>query len=116
MGHRRERIGRAGRRLGGVFAARAVHLVHLLGLGVVGLHVFVADGPGRRDAIVVLELAEVFLAQAVERRAKHLGGAADEVVETGLKRLPHLVVPGFLGNVAVFNKHLFDVPVLLLTP
>src|SRR5215475_14858966 len=106
MRHSRERIGRAGRRLGWVFAARTVHLVHLLGLGVVGLYVFVADGPGRRDAVVMLELAEVFLAQTVERRAIHLGGAADEVVDTGLERLPHPVVPGFLKNVAVLNEYL----------
>ena len=76
---------------------------------------FIVNGPGRRDAIVVLELAEVFLAQTVERRAIHLGGAADEVVDTGLERLPHPVVPCFLGNVAVLNEYLFDVPVLLLT-
>src|ERR1043166_2662930 len=115
MRHRREATRRAGGRLGGVFAAGAVHLVHLFGLGVIGLHVFVADGPGGRDAVVVLNLAEVFLAQAVERRAIHLGGAADEVMETGLEGFPRLVVPGFLGNVAVLDENLFHVPILLFT-
>ena len=63
---RRERVGRARRRLGRVLAARAVHLVELLGLRVVGLHLVVADRPGRRDAVVVAQLAEV-LARAAGR-------------------------------------------------
>src|SRR5512132_410367 len=70
--HRRERIGRAGRWLSGVFTARSVYLVHLLSLGVIRLHVFVADGPGGRDTVVVLQLPEVLLAQTVEGCAKHL--------------------------------------------
>ena len=53
--HRREGVGRAGGRLGRVLAARAVHLVELLGLRVVRLHLVVADGPGGRDAVVVAE-------------------------------------------------------------
>src|SRR6266850_6089386 len=115
VGHRRKGIRRAIGRLGGIFTAGAAHLVHLLGLGVVGLHVLVVDGPGRRNAIVMLELAEVLLAQAVERRAIHLGGAAYEVMETGLEGLSRVVVPGFLGDVAVLDEHLFHVPILLFT-
>src|SRR5499426_235701 len=113
--HGRERIGCARWGLGGIFAARAVHLVHLLSLSVIRLHVFVSDGPGGRNTVVMLELAKILLAQPVERRAIHLGGPSDKIVETGLERLPHLVVPGFLGNVAVLDEHLFYVPVLLLT-
>ena len=56
---RRERVRRARRRLGRVLAARAVHLVELLGLRVVRLHLVVGDRPRRRDAVVVAQLAEV---------------------------------------------------------
>ena len=57
------RIGRAGWRFGRVFAALSVHVIHLLGLGVVGLQLVIGDWPGRREAAVVLDLAEVFLAE-----------------------------------------------------
>ena len=110
--HRRKGIRRARRRLGRVFATRAVHLIHLLGLGVVGLHLLVADGPGRRDAVVVLEFAEILFAQAVQRRAIHLGGAAHEVVDAGLKGLAVLVTPSVAGDIAVLDEHLFGAPVL----
>ena len=43
----------------GILAARTVHLVELLGLGVVRLHLVVGDRPRRRDPVVVPELAEV---------------------------------------------------------
>ena len=84
---RRVRVGPAGRRLGRVLAAGAVHLVELLGLRVVGLHVVVADRPGGRDAVMVSQLAEVLLAHPVQGGAVELGGAADEVVDLRLERL-----------------------------
>ena len=55
----------------------------------------------------MLQLAEIFLAQAIERRAVQLGRTADPVVETGLECLAVLVVPGLLGDVAVLDEHLF---------
>ena len=61
--------GRARGRLGRVLAAGAVHLVELLGLRVVRLHVGVGDRPRRREPVVVPELAEVLLAQPVQRGA-----------------------------------------------
>ncbi len=84
---RRVRVRRARRRLGRVLAAGAVHLVELLGLRVVRLQLVVGDRPGGRDAVVVAELAEVLLAQPVERRAVELRRAADEVVDLRLERL-----------------------------
>src|SRR5262245_49159621 len=110
---RRKGIGRAARRLGRVFTARPTNLIQLLGFGVVRFHLFVADRPCRRDAIVMPELAEVLLAKTIESRAIHLGGPTDEVVETGLERFSLLVVPGFLGNIAVPDKNLFYIPILL---
>ena len=49
VGHRRERVRGARRRLGRVLAAGAVDLVELLGPRVVGLELVVADRPRRRD-------------------------------------------------------------------
>ena len=84
--HRRARVRRARGRLGRILTTRAVHLVELLGQRVVRLHLLVGDRPCGRDAIVVAQLAEVLLAQAVERRAVELGGAPDEVVHLRLRR------------------------------
>ena len=93
VGYRGERIGRAGRRLGRVLAPRAVHLVELLGLGVVGLELVVGDRPRRGDAVVVAQLAEVLGAEAIEGRSVELRRAADEVVDLRLERLAIGVVP-----------------------
>jgi hypothetical protein len=87
-------------------------LIHLLGLGVIRLHLLVVDGPGRRDAVVVLEFPEILFAQAVKRRAIHLGGAAYEVVDSRLERLAVLVTPSVAGDIAVLDEDLFGTPVL----
>ena len=110
----RERIGTAGRRLGRILAARPVDAVELLGLQVVGLDLVVGDRPRGRDAVVVIELAEVLLAQPVQRRAVELRRAADEVVDLRLERLAVLVVPGVLGDVAVVDEDVGGRPVLRL--
>ena len=114
VGDRRVRVRRARRRLGRVLAAVAVHLVELLGQRVVRLDLVVGDRPRGRDAVVVAELAEVLLAQPVERRAVQLGRAADEVVDTGLERLALVVVPGVGRDVAVVHEHVVGRPVLRL--
>ena len=72
----RERVRSARVGLGRVLVVSAVHLVEVLRLGVVGLDLVVGDRPGRRDAVVVLELPEVLLPQAVERCAVELRRAA----------------------------------------
>ena len=90
---RRERVRSAGGRLGRVLAAGAVHLVELLGPRVVGLHLVVLDGPRRRGAVVVMQQAEVLLAQAVQRGAVELRGTPDAVVHLRLEGLAVAVVP-----------------------
>ena len=112
--HGRERIGRARGRLGRVLAARSVHLVELLGLRVVRLQLVVGDRPGRRDAVMVAELSEVLLAEAIERGAVELRRAADEVVHLRLERLALLVVPGVRRDVPVLDEHVAREPVLNL--
>ena len=77
---RRVRVGRRCRRVGRVGAPLAVHLVELLGPGVPGLEVGVGERPRRRDAVDVLDRAEVPLAHAEQDRPVDLGVAADVVV------------------------------------
>jgi hypothetical protein len=60
------------------------------------------------------ELAEVLLAETVERRPVELGRSADEVVDLRLERLALVVVPGVLGDVAVVDEDVGGVPVLRL--
>ena len=111
---RRERIRRARRRLGRVLSARAVHLVQLLGLRVVRLEVVVGDRPRGRDPVVVAELAEVLLAQPVERGAVEFRRAADEVVHLRLEGFAAPVEPGVRRDVAVVDEHVLGEPVLRL--
>src|SRR5262245_14139416 len=56
-------IWRTRRGLGRIYAAFAVHLIHLLGLRVERLHVVVADWPGRRNPVVFAQFPEILLAQ-----------------------------------------------------
>ena len=62
----------------------------------------------------MLELAEVLLAEAVQRRAIHLGGAAHEVVHVRLERRAVAVVPGVRGDIAPVHEHVAGLPVLRL--
>ena len=99
MADRRPRVWLGQGPFGGVLAVHAVHLVEPLGLGVPGLELVVAERPGRRDPVDVLDLAEVLGPQAVEGGAVELGGAPDEVVDLGLERGAVAVVPGVLRDV-----------------
>jgi hypothetical protein len=91
-----------------------VDLIEVLGLGVVGLELVVAEGPGRGDASVVPELSEIFLTEAHQRRPVKLGVPADEVVGTGMKGFPPVVVPRFPDVVLPVGDDGLGVPVVLL--
>ena len=90
---------------GGVLPAGAVDLVEVLRLGVPRLELVVADRPGGRNAVDVLDLTEVSGPKAVERGAVQLGGPADEVVDLRLERRPVTVVPGVLRDVLPVDEH-----------
>ena len=112
VGDRGVRVRRAGRRLGRILAPRSVHLVHRLGSGVVRLHVLIGDGPGRRQAIVVMDFTEVLLAHPVERGAVQLGRAADEVMHLRLEEgLALHVVPLVGRDVTAIDEDVFGRPV-----
>src|SRR5262249_2103105 len=63
---------------------------------------------------MVLELAEVLLAQAIERGAVELRRTAHEVVHLRLERSSLAVVPGVRRHVAVVEEDLLRQPVLRL--
>ena len=58
--------------------------------------------------------AKVFGAHAEHRRAVHLGLASHEIGLLGVERLAVLILPGFLGVVAVVQEDGGGVPVELL--
>ena len=90
---RRKRIRSAGRRIGGIIAALAVDMVELLRLRVIRFEILVADRPVGRHAVGGAVSSEILLTQPEQRRAIHLGRAADEVMDTRLERLAVLVIP-----------------------
>jgi len=78
------------------------------------LHISVGDGPGRRDAPLMLDDTKVFGAHAKHRRAVHLGLAAHEIRLLRVERLAVLILPGLLGVVAVVQEDSGCIPVELL--
>ena len=108
------RIRIAGGRLGRIAAARAMHMIKPLGLGVVGRQVLVGERPGRRDPVGVPHDPEIALAQPQQHRAVHLGIAADPIVDAGMERLAVFVVPGLVRLVAFAGEYRFAAPVLPL--
>src|SRR5262249_42237788 len=109
--YRRERKWPRPRGFGRVFAGLPMHEIELLRLCVVGLEVLIGDRPRRREPAVVLDLAEVPLAQAEQDSPVELCVAADEVLLVGLEGLAVRVVPELAGQVAVVDKDLAAVPV-----
>ena len=100
------------KRLGRILAPLPVHFVELFRLLVVGLEVPVFERPGGGDAAVVLDLFEVPLPQAEERRPVEFGIAADKVVGSRDEFLPLPIDPRFAAVVAPLLKNSRRVPVL----
>jgi hypothetical protein len=126
VGEGRVGVGLGVEGLGGVVAAGvaagnrgcgaeiAVDVEELFGVGVEGLHVGVGDGPGGRDAALMLDDAEVFGAHAEHGGAVNFRLATDEVGLLGMEGLVILVVPGFGGVITVVEEDGGGVPVELL--
>src|SRR5437016_74051 len=90
---RRIFVRRAGPRLGRIFAAGAMYLIEMFGLRVVRLELGVTDGPSRRDAAVMTDLAKVFLAQTKQRRAVKLCIPADVIIRVRMQLFSVFVAP-----------------------
>src|SRR5262249_20302475 len=63
---------------------------------------------------VMVEVAEIFFGQPVERRAEQFCGAADEIMHLRLERAAVAVVPALGRDIAVLHEHRRRVPVLRL--
>ena len=106
-------VRRAGLRPGRIFTSIAMHLVQVLGLGVRGVEVVVADRPFGRNPTVMLHLAEILSAHAEQRCAADFRVPAEVVVNAGVKRAAVLIPPGFLGLVFVVDEDRLGAPVVL---
>src|SRR5208282_2585389 len=90
-------IGRAGRRFGRIFSPVSVHLIEILGLGIVRLQIVITERPRGRDASVVAQFAEIFLAQSEQSSTVKLGVAADVVIGMRMEFVAVLVEPRLFG-------------------
>src|SRR5271165_2016726 len=108
------RIGSVGRWFGRIFSTIAVHLIEVLSLGVIRFQIVVADRPSGRDAAVVAQLAEIFLAQPEQSSTVKLGVAADVVVGMRMKFLAILVEPRLFGVVVGVDVDGLRIPVRFL--
>ena len=111
MGNRRVREWPA-RRLGGIAAAEAVHVVQELRLIVVRRQRVVVDRPRRRHAVLVLQRLEILAPQAIEHAAPELGVAADAVVRVGKKLDALRVEPALSGPIAQVLPDGLGIPVV----
>ena len=110
----RVRVGGAGPGLGRVRAAQAVDVEELLGAGVVGLKHIVAERPSRGDPFLVRQLAEVLLAEPIERAAIDLAVAADDVMQPRMEGVAGAVVPGVRRLILAVHEHGLGIPVVPL--
>src|SRR5207245_4503460 len=107
-------VRRAGRRLRRVLASLSVHLIEVLRLGVIRLQLLVRDRPGRRDATVVLDLAEILLAEPQQHCPVDFGLAAGVVWDAGMENPHILVFPTDISSVLVVYEDGAGIPALLL--
>ena len=104
---------------GGVGAGQVVIEIavggeEFFGTAVVGLEIGVGERPCRRDAVFVMEDAEVLGAEAEKRGSVDLGLASDEVGLLRVERLIVLVEPDVFGVVTVIEKDGRGIPVKFL--
>src|SRR5262249_14578881 len=84
------------------------------GLRIVWFQLVVSDRPGGRNPVVMAQLAEVLLPEAVQRSAEHLGRAADEIMHLRLKRPTVAIIPCVGRDVAVVLEHRRRIPIFCL--
>src|SRR6185503_21102596 len=107
-------VRRAGPGFRRIFTTIPVYVIEVLGLGVIRFQLVVTDRPGRRDAAMMTNLAEVFFAQTKERRAVELCITADEIIRVRVQCLPVAIAPRLFGVVFTFEIDGASAPVILL--
>src|SRR5262249_46032937 len=115
MADRRVRVGRACGRFDRIFTAVAVDVIEPLRFGVIRLYIFITDRPGRREAAVMANLAEVFFTKAEQRGTVEFRIAADVIVGMGMELFAVLVMPHLLGLVFPFEVYRAWIPVVFLS-
>ena len=88
-----------------VLAALAVHVVEPFSLGVVRLQLIVRNRPCRRDAVVMLNLSEVLLAEPEQGGAVKLCVPAHPVICVRVKVFAVFVFPDLFSLVSSFSVH-----------
>src|SRR5579871_657124 len=112
---RRAGIRPACRRVGRVDPALAVHLVEALCFGIVRFKILISERPGRGSSAMMLDLAEILLAQAKQRRTVHLRIAAHPVVDAGMERPSIPPIPGLFGLIPCIDEDRAGIPVFSFT-
>src|SRR5271166_5305223 len=107
-------VGGVGRRLGRIFSAVSVHLIEILGLGIVRFQIVIANWPSGRDATVVTQFAEILFAQPEQSSTIELGVATDVVIGMRMEFLAILVEPRLFGVVVGINVDDLRIPVRFL--
>jgi len=111
VGHRRKGKGRRARRFRGI-TGFAVDREHPFCTAIIRFELLVADGPGRRNAFFMFDFSDVLFSQPRKSGAIDLRIAADEVMNTGRKRLAVLVEPLLFWFVSGLGKDRLGTPVL----
>ena len=91
-----------------------MHMEEFFSPLVIGLEIAVAQGPGRRNAIVMLNLLKIPLSQPEMGSPIHLRGPAHKVMATGLEGFALAIEPGVLRNIATLLENLRGIPVFRL--
>src|SRR5215510_14530650 len=91
-----------------------MHVIEPLRFCVIRFYVFVTNWPGRRDAAVMANFAEVFFPEAEQRGAVEFRIAADVVIGVRMELSAVFVVPHFFGLVLSFEVYRPRIPVVFL--
>ena len=91
-----------------------MHMEEFFSPLVIGLEIAVAQGPGRRKAIVMLNLLKIPLPQPEMGSPIHLRGPTHKVMATGLEGFALAIEPGVLRNIATLLENLRGIPIFRL--
>src|SRR5260221_9917527 len=72
----------------------------------------IPDRPGRRGTLLMFKRFKILFAETRKRRAVDFSVAPNEVVHTGAKWLPLLIMPKFSRFVSLMVEHRFRTPIL----
>ena len=98
---------------GGGGAKIAMNVKEFFGARVVGFQIGVGDGPGRRNAALMVDDAEVFGTHAKQGRAVHFCLSAYKIGLLRVQVFAVFILPGFFGVISIIEENSGGVPVEL---